>query len=104
MKNRKKSYRIKSKFRFTTSITLALILLVFMANNLLGMDNVSSLTKSEPIEIQIESGDSLWNIAGKYGPEHTDIRKTVDEICSLNEITADSLYPGQRILIPDYAK
>lgn len=104
MKNRKKSYRIKSKFRFITSLTVTLIVFVFMAFNLLGLDNASSLTKENPIQIEIQSGDSLWNIACKYGPDHTDIRKIVYDICSLNDITAESIYPGQKILIPDYSK
>lgn len=104
MTNRKKSYRIKSKFRFTTSITIALILIMFMANTAFGLNNVSSLTKTNPIEIEIQSGDSLWNIACEYGPGHTDPRKIVYDICSLNNITADNIYPGQTILIPDYSR
>lgn len=104
MKNRKKTYRIKSKFRFTTSITVALIVLVFMTNMVLGLDDASSLTKSEPIEVQIEVGDSLWNIACEYGPNRTDIRKVVYDICNLNDITAGSIQPGQTILMPDYCK
>lgn len=104
MKNRKKSYRVKSKFRFTTSITIMLIVIVFMANTVLGFDDARSLTKSNPIEVEIEAGDSLWNIACEYGPSNIDIRKIVYDICDLNEITADSIYPGQKILVPDYFK
>nr|WP_315019635.1 LysM peptidoglycan-binding domain-containing protein [uncultured Aminipila sp.] len=104
MKNRKKSYRIKSKFRFITSLTVTLIAFVFMAYNVFGLDNASSLTKEIPIQIEIQSGDSLWNIACEYRPSHTDVREIVYDICSLNDITADSIYPGQKILIPDYSK
>lgn len=104
MKNRKKSYRIKSKFRFITSLTVTLIAFVFMAYNVFGLDSASSLTKENPIQIEIQSGDSLWNIACEYGPSHTDVREIVYDICSLNDITADSIYPGQKILIPDYSK
>ncbi|MBE6033897.1 MAG: LysM peptidoglycan-binding domain-containing protein [Clostridiales bacterium] len=104
MANRKrKSYRIKSKFRFTTSITIMLILFIFMANTVLGLDYASSLTKHEPVQIEIQSGDSLWNIARQYGPNHMDTRKIVYDICNLNNISADSIYPGQQILIPDYS-
>ncbi|MGN0710919.1 MAG: LysM peptidoglycan-binding domain-containing protein [Anaerovoracaceae bacterium] len=99
----KKTYRIKSKFRFTTAVTLALILICFMANTILGLDNASSLTKEKaPLEIQIQYGDSLWNIASEFGPADKDIRETVYEICALNDISADSIYPGQIILVPDY--
>ncbi len=104
MKNRKKTYRIKSKFRFITSLTVIFIAFVFMSYNFFGLDNASSLTKENPIQIEIQSGDSLWNIACEYGPNYTDVRKIVYDICSLNDITADSIYPGQKILIPDYSK
>jgi len=44
-----------------------LILFIFMANTVLGLDDASSLTKHEPVQIEIQSGDSLWNIARQYG-------------------------------------
>ncbi len=103
MKNKRKSYRIKSKFRFITSITVMLIVLVFMANSFLGLEDASSLTKYTPMEIEIEAGDSLWNIACEYGPSNIDVRKIVYDICQLNDISADKIYPGQKILIPDYS-
>lgn len=102
MKSRKKSFKIKSKFKFTTSITVTIIVFVFMVNTVLGMNDVSSLTKHEMIEVEIQSGDTLWNIASEYGPHSADPRTIVYEICSLNDISADSIYPGQIILIPDY--
>ncbi|MBN7772511.1 LysM peptidoglycan-binding domain-containing protein [Clostridium aminobutyricum] len=104
MRSAKKSYRIKSKLRFTTSITITILLFVFMVNNVLGINDASSLTKNQMIQIQIESGDTLWNLAAEYGPAHTDPRKTVYEICSLNGISADSIYPGQIISIPYYSE
>lgn len=104
MKNKRKSYKIKSKFRFTASVTTALVLLVFMTGTVLGFGDASSMTKYEPIQIEIQSGDSLWKIASEYGPSHEDTRKIVHEICSLNDITADNIYPGQIIYVPDYNK
>ena len=104
MTTTKKTYRIKSRFRFTTSVTLAIIMVCFMANTVLGLNNASGMTEpKDPYQIEIQYGDSLWNIASEYGPDNTDIRKIVHEICELNDITADSLQPGQIILVPDYS-
>ena len=103
MQNRKKSYRIKSKFRFTTSISITIILFFVMVNTVFGINDASSLTKEQPmLQVQIETGDKLWDIASEYGPDHTDPRKTVYDICSLNDISADSIYPGQTIMVPNY--
>lgn len=101
---RSKRYRIKSKFRFTTSITILLIGLVFTINTFTGFSDASSLTKYDPIEIEIQEGDCLWNIAHEYGPKGMDKRKIVYDICRLNDITAGSIYSGQMILFPDYNK
>ncbi len=38
------------------------------------------------------SGDTLWLIAGKFGT-------TVDNIKKLNNMTTDSIYPGQRLIV-----
>ena len=102
MKSRKKSYKIKSKFRFTTSIIVTIMLIVFMTSNILGLNDVSSLTKNKTVEVEIQSGDTLWMLASKYGPDNTDPREIIHEICRLNDISAESIYPGQIILIPDY--
>ncbi|MFV0516784.1 MAG: LysM peptidoglycan-binding domain-containing protein [Aminipila sp.] len=102
MKNKRKSYRIKSKFRFITSITMTLILFIFVANTVFGLNSASSLTKYTPIQVEVRYGDSLWNIASEYGPKNADKREIIYEICSLNDITADSIYPGQTIFVPDY--
>ncbi|QIB69420.1 LysM peptidoglycan-binding domain-containing protein [Aminipila butyrica] len=101
---RSRKYRIKSKFRFTTAIAVTFILLGFMTNTVLGLNDASSLTRLQPpIEVQIAPGDSLWALASEYGPDHTDIREVINDICKLNQIAAEHLYPGQMILIPDYS-
>lgn len=100
MDAKKTKYRIKSRFRFTIFVAIMMLVLVTGSNTVLGINNASSLTKPVYATIQIVSGDTLWDIASMYNQEGNDIRKFVYEICMLNEITADSIYPGQNILIP----
>lgn len=93
-------YRIKSKSRFTVFIVLLMITFVSMSNMVLGLSDVSSLTQPIYADVQINSGDTLWDIASEYNPSNTDVRELVYEICRLNGISADTIYPGQTIRVP----
>ncbi|MGH7664332.1 MAG: DUF5715 family protein [Gemmatimonadaceae bacterium] len=42
---------------------------------------------------EIRRGDSLWEIATRFGT-------TVDELKRVNELTASTVFPGQEILVP----
>jgi len=98
----KKKYRIKSKFRFTLFMTIAILMFISAAGTAIGMNQAESLTKPFYTEIVVQSGDTLWELAQEFGPDHKDVREVVYEICRINEISADSIYPGQTILIPEY--
>ena len=98
----KKTYRIKSKFRFTVFMTIAAICILSITGILAGNNTAESLTKMTYSEIQIQPGDTLWNLAEDFGPDDQDIRKVVYSICEYNHISADSLKPGQTIYIPTY--
>jgi len=103
MTGKKTTYRIKSRLRFTVFVVMTMLLLVTSANAVLGLSDASSLTKPEYAQVRIVSGDTLWDIASRYNQEGTDIRKFVYEICELNAISADSIFPGQSILVPVYS-
>ena len=55
--------------------------------------------------IQIESGDTLWNIADAY-IDNLDISKAeyIDEICRMNGISEDEIHTGDYIVVPYYSK
>lgn len=98
----KKKYKIKSKFRFTLFLTIAMVMLISLTGTVIGANHAESLTKPVYSEIIVQSGDTLWNLAKEFGPDDQDVRQVVYEICKLNDISADSIYPGQTILIPVY--
>jgi hypothetical protein len=102
MVDMKKKYRIKSKLRFTLFMTLAILIIFSAAGTFIGAYNAESLTKMTYSEILVESGDTLWELADKFGPDDKDLREVVFEICRINEISPDSIYPGQKIRIPVY--
>ncbi|MGF6375540.1 LysM repeat protein [Clostridiales Family XIII bacterium PM5-7] len=97
-----KKYRIASKFRFTMFLTILILCVFTVIGFASGMNTVNSSSMNEYNQIEIHSGDTLWAIASHYGPADQDIRKTVYEICQLNDISADQLEAGQKILVPTY--
>lgn len=60
-----------------------------------GVSDYIGVTYDEPLEgvYTVQSGDSLYSIARKYGV-------TVDEIKAVNNLTSNTLSVGQRLIIP----
>lgn len=98
----KKRYRIKSKYRFTLFVAIMLVLVISMVGTFTGNNTVESLTKVTYAEVQVEPGDTLWDLAKSFGPPDQDLRKVVFEICKINHVSADTIYPGQTLRIPLY--
>ncbi len=96
-----KRYRIKNSKRFTAFLTCLTLLLIFAGGSLIGLYDASSKDISGYTTIRVQPGDTLWNLAKTYGPENADIRETVYNICKLNDVTAETLYAGLFITIPN---
>ncbi len=97
-----KRYVIKSKLRFIFFLTLIFVSFTFAVNGYLGLGNSSSLTEIKHIEIEVMYGDSLWSIAQEYGKKDNDIRESVYQIASLNNIEGSEIYVGQKLTVPVY--
>lgn len=52
------------------------------------------------ITIEVNDGESIWNIARKYRQENLDIRRMVYMIKKANKIDDSILQPGQKLKIP----
>jgi nucleoid-associated protein YgaU len=53
-----------------------------------------------PDEYVVQPGDTLWAIASATAAPGDDLRRVVADIARLSEVDADSLQPGQVLLIP----
>jgi hypothetical protein len=95
-----KVYRINSKGRFTLSIAIVSVIAIVALNGILGLSDASSMTRAEYIEIEVQFGDTLWDIAKTYMPRDRDIRESVYTLCQINEIKAHELQAGQSLIIP----
>ena len=91
-------YRIKNKFRFITFMIIAVLAVSLSIGALFpirALDNGPEYT-----EVKVKDGDTLWSLAKAYGDPAKDIRERIYDICSINDITAETLYAGAVIRIP----
>ena len=99
-----KKYRIASAPRFITFITICVLLVIFTLISILGINNAEGLSDKSAVyqcrQIEVSSGDTLWDLASEYGPEDADIRETIHVICTLNDVDAGSIQAGDIIMIP----
>lgn len=96
----KKRYVIKSKLRFVIFLTVTLLVLISTVTTVFGLNNANSTSFKQYDQVQIESGDTIWDIASDYTHKEQDLRKLVYEICQLNDISAEQLQTGEIILVP----
>ena len=96
----RKRYRIKSKFRFITSMVVILSIIVGGFSLITGTYKSLALTKDQYTQIEVSYGDTLWDIANEYKSDATDTRRAVYEICKANDIVAADLVPGMVISVP----
>lgn len=101
MKKKRAKYRIKSNVRFTMFLTILFLITMFGAGTVFGINDVESMNYPAYQEVQVEHGDTIWNLAKEHCPDYTDIRKLVYQICQINDIQADQLQAGQVLLIPE---
>lgn len=97
-----KKYRIKSKFRFITSLAVVLGLCVGLLGFVTGLNTSTAETRYSCTEVEICAGDTLWNIAENVKSDDMDTRQVVYEICRENGINAGDIQPGMVLKVPEY--
>ncbi len=98
----RKKYRVVSKFRFITSLTIIFLVIMMAIGAVLGLHVANSASMTQYNQVHVNTGDTLWCIAAEYAPDDMDVRKVVSDICDINEITPDQLVAGQIIVVPVY--
>lgn len=93
-------YRIVNKTRFITFVLVVILGAALVISALVNVVSAAAVCEPKCIEVTVVAGDTLWAIAREYGPANEDIRKTVYDICELNDIEAGAIYAGQVIRVP----
>ena len=96
-----KKYRIANRRRFISFMTVVILACVIVTGSAMGVFNAHSKDVTTYTTVQVQSGDTLWNLAREYGNAGKDVRQTIYEICKLNDVSAETLQAGQYITIPN---
>lgn len=97
---KRKKYRIKSELRFTISVSIMLLLLILIATTISGLNTATCLTEQEFFQVEVQHGDTLWDIAKEHMPNDIDPRKAVHIIENVNKTSPYELQAGQVLDIP----
>ena len=95
-----KKYRIVNKIRFTAFVTALILISVVAVSGMFGFSDVSASGDQEFIQYYVQPGDTLWNIAQKYGPSDMNIKQFIYLIEKYNHTNASMLQAGQYLDIP----
>ncbi len=52
------------------------------------------------VEVIVQPGDTVWDLARQHGPEGVDPRRTAYRIAQANDLEGYVIRPGQTLLIP----
>ena len=86
----------KSRLCLST-IMIAMIIVVTAG---MAISNQVSAAEEDKFEfVEVQYGDTIWEIADKYNPDNISIRSYAYEICEINDIEDYKVYPGQIIKI-----
>lgn len=90
-------------------LTICLAILLIMGSSAI-LSKATTKNEAERVyykyykQIEIQSGDSLWTIAGQYmqhGP-YESRKEYMEEIAELNQLTSTTIITGQHLVVPYY--
>ena len=89
----------------TIVFIIALGILFGTSIHVFASDNQSRELHKYYKTVQVEAGDTLWDMAGEY-VEGTGISRSayIEEICGINGISEDEIYAGEYLVVVYYAE
>lgn len=83
------------------SMIFIMVILFFMLSSMLALINrVEGYQEPEYIEVVVQNGDTVWDLARELSPKDKDVRKSIYEIGIINDLRSYDIFPGQVIRIP----
>ena len=100
---KKRKYKIVKPFRFFVFVLICSMLCIFAVYAASGSGKAEAASLTRYATVKIQDNDTLWNIVETYNPEcNIDVRSALYDIYEINGIDADSIKPGDEILVPIY--
>ncbi|MBQ7102807.1 MAG: LysM peptidoglycan-binding domain-containing protein [Anaerotignum sp.] len=91
--------RKSRKIRKNTFVLLTMALILCLGTLAMGGEQ-GVQTKTYYECVQVEKGDSIWEIAEEYKMEGTDTEQMVDEIMEVNGLKNTNIRAGESIIVP----
>ena len=104
--SKKQEYLQERQMINIVCFTLAMVIVcsIFL-NSIVTQAAPSKETYKYYTSIQIKSGDTLWEIAGRYMTnEYKDRKEYMKEVCSINHISENEIHAGQFLVVPYYSE
>lgn len=95
-----KKYRIVNPVRFTIFLVVLILVTATVLTSIMGYNKAQSMSPTQYMDLEVQPGDTLWNIAETYMTDVPDVREAVYQLCILNDIKAQDLVAGMTIQVP----
>ena len=103
MRARKEAQQKRIVVLFCSIIAVVMIATVFLRSTS-AQAAPAEVTYKYYTSIQVESGDTLWDIASEYvSDEYSDVHEYMNEVCTINHISEDEIHAGQYIVVPYFS-
>ena len=102
--NRRKRQLRQRRNRAVITITSLLIAIMISigSNQGLALGNDDKLVEAHYLSIEIESGESLWNIAEKYKAKEQSTSSYIAELKQINNFGSNDICEGDYLIVVDY--
>ena len=101
MKTRR--YKVVKPVRFFLFIMISIMIIVFAGYSLLNISQAQAASAYTYVRVVVQDSDTLWGLAEMYNPDaDVSYRDIVYDICSVNDISAEDIHPGDVLFIPVY--
>lgn len=103
MNNKRRRYKIVKPFRFFVFVLICSMITIFTAYALSGSGEAEAATLTRYATVKIQENDTLWDIIETHNPNgNVNVISALYDLYDINGIDADSIRPGDVILVPVY--
>jgi LysM repeat protein len=91
-----------STVRLTRRGRVVMLVLCLLLAGLVAALAASTSRAAQPAETRVavvQPGDTLWSVAARHVPSD-DPYGVIEEIRSLNDLTGNTIHPGQELILP----
>ncbi len=86
--------------KLVSVLIVAVAILLLIVPGFFSSHAGSMVSEQTYVEVTVQPGDTVWDLARHYGPEGADLRQTAYRIAQANDLEGYVIRPGQTLRIP----